>query len=80
MLRDIFTFIDFLKYRNKTTRIFFFENNFIESHLAPYIDKNKNLNQTIIVSLYEIKNDDLKKFKIFQFKSFFFLNLFFFDT
>ena len=77
MLRDIFTFIDFLKYRNKTTRIFFFENNFIEGHLAPYINKNKNLNQTIIVSLYEIKNEDLKKFKIFQFKSFFFLNLFF---
>jgi len=77
MLRDIFTFIDFLKYRNKTRRVFFFENNFIESHLAPYVDKNKNSNQTIIVSLYEIKNDDLKKFKIFQFKNLFFLNLFF---
>jgi hypothetical protein len=45
--------------------------------LAPYTKKNKNTSETIIVSLYNIKNSDLKKFKIFKFKKLFFLNLFF---
>ena len=77
MLRDIFTLIDFLKYQKKVKRIFFFENSFIENHLAPYIEKNKNINETIIISLYKIQKKNLKKFKIFQFNKLFFLNLFF---
>ncbi len=77
MLADIFTFIDFLKYQKKTRRIFFFENSFIESHLAPYLYKNKDIQQTIIVTLYNIQNNNLKKFKIFKFRRLFFLNLFF---
>jgi len=77
MYKDIFTLINYLKYQNKTRRVFFFENSFIEPHLAPYVCKNKNRNQTIIVSLYKIKNDHLKNFKIFQFNKIFFLNLFF---
>ncbi len=55
MLRDIFTLIDFLKYQKKVKRVFFFENSFIENHLAPYIEKNKNINETIIISLYKIQ-------------------------
>ena len=77
MLNDIFTLINFFKYKNKITRVFFFENNFIEYHLAPYTYKNVNINETILVSLYKIKNAKLKRFKIFQFQSLFFLNLFF---
>ena len=77
MLRDIFTLIDFLKYQKKVKRVFFFENSFIENHLAPYIEKNKNINETIIISLYKIQKKNLKKFKIFQFNKLFFLNLFF---
>lgn len=77
MLNDIFTLINFLRYKNKITRVFFFENNFIEYHLAPYTYKNANINETILVSLYKIQNDSLKNFKIFQFKKIFFLNLFF---
>ena len=78
MLNDIFTLIDFLKYisRNKIKRVFFFENSFTENHLAPYVDKNKNIHETLIVSLYKIQNDSLKKFKIFYFEKLFFLNLF----
>lgn len=77
MLSDIFTLIDFLKNQKKARRVFFFENSFIENHLAPYIDKNKNIDETIIISLYKIQNNDLKKFKIFKINKVFFLNLFF---
>ncbi len=77
MLRDLFTLINFFRYQKKIKRIFFFENRFIEYHLSPYITKNKNINETIIISLYNIENIDLKKFTIFQFKKMFFLNLFF---
>jgi hypothetical protein len=77
MLEDILTLFKILKYQKEIKRVFFFENNFIEHHLAPYTKKNKNTSETIIVSLYNIKNSDLKKFKIFKFKKLFFLNLFF---
>ena len=77
MLEDILTLFKVLKYQKEIKRVFFFENNFIEHHLAPYTKKNKNTSETIIVSLYNIKNSDLKKFKIFKFKKLFFLNLFF---
>ena len=77
MLSDIFTLINFLKNQKKARRVFFFENSFIENHLAPYIDKNKNIDETIIFSLYKIQNDNLKKFKIFKINKVFFLNLFF---
>jgi hypothetical protein len=77
MYKDIFTLINSLKYSKTIRRVFFFENNFIEPHLAPYLFKNKNRNETIIVSLYKIQNEQLKNFKIFQFNKIFFLNLFF---
>ena len=77
MLEDILTLFKVLKYQKEIKRVFFFENNFIEHHLAPYTKKNKNTSETIIVSLYNIENSDLKKFKIFKFKKLFFLNLFF---
>jgi len=77
MYKDIFTLISFLKYQNKVKRVFFFENNFIESHLAPYLFKNKKSDETIIVSLYNIQNEQFKNFKIFQLNKIFFLNLFF---
>ncbi len=77
MFKDIFTLLKFINYKNKIKRVFFFENSFIESHLAPYIYKNKNKNETIIISLYKIQNNDLNTFKIFQFNKIFFLNLFF---
>ena len=77
MYKDIFTLINFLKCQNKFRRVFFFENHFIEPHLTPYIFKNKNVDETIIVSLYKIQNDNLKNFKIFKFNKIFFINLFF---
>jgi len=77
MFSDIFTLIDFLKYQKKIKRVFFFESSFIENHLAPYVDKNKNIDETIIISLYKTQNNNLKKFKIFQVNKLFFLNLFF---
>lgn len=79
MFKDIYTLFDFFKYknRNKIKRVFFFENNFIENHLAPYLYKNKNIHETLIISLYKTQNTSLKKFKIFQFEKLFFLNLFF---
>jgi len=77
MYKDIFTLINFLKCQNKFRRVFFFENQFIEPHLTPYIYKNKNIDETIIVSLYKIQNDKLKNFKIFKFNRIFFINLFF---
>ena len=77
MFKDIVTFINFLKYQNNVKRVFFFENNFVEPHLIPYVSKNNNLKETIIVSLYKIENNSLKNLKIFQFHKIFFLNLFF---
>ena len=77
MYKDIFTLINFFKNQKKFKRIFFFENSFIEPHLAPYIFKNTNTDETVIVSLYKIQNDNLKNFKIFEFNKIFFLNLFF---
>lgn len=75
--KDIVTLINFLKHQNKIERVFFFENNFIEPHLYPYVYKNKTTNKSAIVSLYKIKNNNLKNFKIFKFNKIFFLNLFF---
>ena len=77
MYKDILTLINFLKNQKKFKRIFFFENSFIEPHLAPYIFKNTNTDKTVIVSLYKIQNDNLKNFNIFKFNKIFFLNLFF---
>lgn len=77
MFNDILTLVDFFKFQNKAKRVFFFENSFIESHLEPYVFKNKNLNNTIIISLYKIEDENLKKFKIFHIRSIFFLNLVF---
>ncbi len=77
MFSDILNLFKFLKYQKKVKRTFFFENSFIENHLEPYIYKNKNQDDTIIISFYKIENKNLEKFKIFQVKNFFFLNLFF---
>lgn len=77
MFSDILNLFRFLKYQKKVKRIFFFENSFVENHLEPYIYKNKNKDDTFIISFYKIQNQNLKKFKIFQIKNFFFLNLFF---
>ena len=74
---DLTTFLKFLKIQKNYKRIFFFENSFIESHLEPYIKKNKNFKDTAIISFYNIDNENLKRFKIFNVKSYFFLNLFF---
>ena len=70
--KDIVTLINFLKHQNKIERVFFFENNFIEPHLYPYVYKNKTTNKSAIVSLYKIKNNNLKNFKIFKFNKIFF--------
>ena len=78
MFKDIVTFINFLKYQNNVKRVFFFENNFVEPHLIPYVSKNNNLKETIIVSLYKIENNSLKNFKIFQFHKIFFFKFIFF--
>lgn len=77
MLKDLIRLYNFLKYQKKIKRIFFFENSFVESHLEPYICKNKIKNDTAIISLYKIKNSRLKEYRIFQVKSIFILNIFF---
>ena len=56
MFNDILTLVDFFRFQHKAKRVFFFENSFIESHLEPYVFKNKNLNNTIIISLYKIED------------------------
>ena len=77
MLRDIINLYSFLKYQKKIKRIFFFESSFVENHLEPYIYKNKIKSETAIISFYKIYNEKLKDYKIFEFNSIFFLNLFF---
>jgi len=62
MLSDILNLFRFLKYQKKVKRIFFFENSFVENHLEPYIYKNKNKDDTFIISFYKIENQNLKKF------------------
>ena len=41
ILNDINNIISLTKINKNYTRIFFFENEFIENHLSPYIYKNK---------------------------------------
>ena len=67
MIKDFFKIIKFLLNQKKYKRIFFFENIFIENHLFSYLSKNKNISDTVIVSLYNL---DSNKFKNFQYYSF----------
>ena len=67
MIKDFFKIIKFLFNQKKYKRIFFFENIFIENHLFSYLSKNKNISDTVIVSLYNL---DSNKFKNFQYYSF----------
>ena len=77
MFRDIINLFKFLNNQKKIKRVFFFENNFIEKHLFPYINKNRSNENTAIISLYTIKNEKLKKFEIFEFKYLKFLSILF---
>ena len=46
LIKDLKNIIIFLIVQKKYKRIFFFENKFIEGHLEPYLDKNKEKNYT----------------------------------
>tara|TARA_B100001778_G_C18532269_1_gene604193 strand:+ start:215 stop:1228 length:1014 start_codon:yes stop_codon:yes gene_type:complete len=74
---DLINLIYFKIVEKKYLRIFFFESEFIEGHLEPYLNKNCKKEKTLIISFYKIKNKNLKKFKIITLKSSFFLEIFF---
>ena len=76
-LKDIKNLIYSKKIEKNYDRVFFFENEFIEDHLIPYLLKNKNIKKTLIVSLYQIKNPKIKNFKIIKFKKLKILEIFF---
>ena len=42
MFKDIVTFINFLKYQNNVKRVFFFEKNFVDPLLIPFVRKKNN--------------------------------------
>jgi len=77
ILNDINNIISLTRINNNYSRIFFFENNFIENHISPYLFKNKNKSSSLIVSLYHIKSESLKSFDKINFNYLIFLQIFF---
>ena len=77
ILNDIFNFYRYYKTKKLFNRVFFFENRFIEKHLSPYLFKNKHFTKTLIVTLYQIDDINLKNFKIIKFNYLFLLEIFF---
>ena len=75
-ITDFINLINF-KIIEKNYLNFFFENEFIEGHLEPYLNKNSNKEKTLIISLYKTKNKKLKNYKIIMIKNFFFWKYFF---
>lgn len=75
--QDIRNFIHFKKIEKEYDRIFFFENEFIENHIIPYVAKNKNIKKTLIVSFYKIKSPKVNNFKVIHFKKLKILEIFF---
>ena len=77
ILNDIKNIISLSKINKNYSRIFFFENNFIENHISPYLFKNKKKTSSLIVSLYCVKNESLKNFDNINFNYLIFLQIFF---
>lgn len=78
ILNDINNIISLTKINKNYTRIFFFENEFIENHLSPYIYKNKIKKKSLIVSIYKINKKNLGNFDIINFNYLFFIQIFFY--
>ncbi len=77
VLNDIKNIVSLRKINKNYSRIFFFENDFIENHISPYLFKNKKKNNSLIVSLYQIKKDNLKDFNKIYFNYLIFIQIFF---
>ncbi len=78
ILNDLKNIISLKKINKRYDRVFFFENEFIENHLSPYINKNKLQKKTLIISIYEIKKKNLKDFDVIYFNYLFFIQIFFY--
>jgi hypothetical protein len=73
--KDLINLIKLRKNEYRFKRVFFFENKFIEPHILPFINKNKNIEKSCIISLYKLNKQNTKNLEIYYFNSFFFLKL-----
>ena len=78
LLNDFKNIILLKKINKNYKRVFFFENEFIENHLSPYLYKNKVQKKTLIISIYKITSKNLKDFDIISFNNLFFIQIFFY--